>query len=297
MMNDDPTQAVSPLRQRMIEDMTMRRLSPKTQMHYIGAVKRLAQFLGRSPDSVNGEELRRFQLHLVQIGMSPISINSTIVGIRFFLEATLERPELMNKMRPVRVEQRLPVILSRDEVARLIDAAQNPKGRTILSVAYGTGLRAGEIVALKSTDVDSERMTLRVQQGKGHKDRYAVLPPLLLERLRQWWRLAKPMGLVRDGGWLFPSRNPIEPLCPRQLNRVIHEAARNAGIEKRVSMHTLRHCFATHLLEQKEDIRVIQMLLGHKKLNTTAHYTQVAAEVLQQVVSPIESQRTPPPTQ
>jgi site-specific recombinase XerD len=230
-------------------------------------------------------------LHLVQIGMSPISINATIVGVKFFLETTLERPELLNKMRPVRVEQRLPVILSRDEVARLIDAAQNLKDKTILSVAYGTGLRAGEIVALKSTDIDSDRMTLRVQQGKGHKDRYAVLPPLLLERLRQWWRFAKPMGLVRDGGWLFPSRNPIDPLCPRQLNRAIHAAARNAGIDKRVSMHTLRHCFATHLLEQKEDIRVIQMLLGHKKLNTTAHYTQVAAEVLQQVVSPIEDQR------
>ena len=290
-MSDDPTQAVSPLRQRMIEDMTMRKLSPKTQTHYIRAVKHLARFLGRSPDTVNGQDLRRFQLHLVQIGMSPISINATIVGVKFFLETTLERPELLNKMRPVRVEQRLPVILSRDEVARLIDAAQNLKDKTILSVAYGTGLRAGEIVALKSTDIDSDRMTLRVQQGKGHKDRYAVLPPLLLERLRQWWRFAKPMGLVRDGGWLFPSRNPIDPLCPRQLNRAIHAAARNAGIDKRVSMHTLRHCFATHLLEQKEDIRVIQMLLGHKKLNTTAHYTQVAAEVLQQVVSPIEDQR------
>jgi integrase/recombinase XerD len=290
-MIDEPIQAVSPLRQRMIEDMTMRRLSPKTQSHYLRAVERLGRFLGHSPRTVNGDDLRRFQLHLVKIGMSPISINATIVGVRFFLESTLERLELLNRMRPVRVEQRLPVILSRDEVARLIDAAQNIKDRTILSVAYGTGLRAGEIVVLTSTDIDSQRMTLRVQQGKGRKDRYAVLPPLLLERLRQWWRYAKPMGLVRDGGWLFPSRNPIEPLCPRQLNRAIHAAARNAGIEKRVSMHTLRHCFATHLLEQKEDIRVIQMLLGHKKLNTTAHYTQVAAEVLQQVVSPIEDQR------
>jgi len=292
-MSDEPTAGVSPLRQRMIDDMTMRRLSEKTQAHYIRAVKRLARFLGRSPDPLSGDDLRRFQIHLVQLGLSPITINATIIGVRFFVEETLDRPELVRKLRTVRVEQRLPVILSRDEVARLIDAAQSPKGRTILSVAYGTGLRAGEIVALKSTDIDGERMTLRVQQGKGHKDRYAVLPPLLLERLRHWWRLAKPMGLVRDGGWLFPSRNPIEPLCPRQLNRIIHDAARNAGIEKRVSMHTLRHCFATHLLEQKEDIRVIQMLLGHKKLNTTAHYTQVAAEVLQKVVSPIEGQRTP----
>jgi len=295
-MSEEKTAAVSPLRQRMIDDMCMRKLAPKTQTHYIRAVKRLARFLGRSPETVSGDDLRRFQLHLVQIGMSPISINATIIGVRFFLENTLERPELVRKVRPVRVEQKLPVILSRDEVARLIEAAPNLKYRTILSVAYGTGLRAGEIVVLKSTDIDSERMVLRVQQGKGHKDRYAVLPPLLLERLRDWWRFAKPMGLVRDGGWLFPGQNPINPLCPRQLNRAIHAAAQAAGIDKRVSMHTLRHCFATHLLEQKEDIRVIQVLLGHKKLNTTAHYTQVAAEVLQQVVSPIESQRPQPPT-
>jgi integrase/recombinase XerD len=151
-------------------------------------------------------------------------------------------------------------------------------------------------VALKSTDVDSQRMTLRVQQGKGHKDRYAVLPPLLLERLREWWRFARPMGFVREGGWLFPGQNPINPLTTRQLNRGIHAAAQAAGLDKRVSMHSLRHAFATHLLEQKEDIRVIQVLLGHKKLNTTAHYTQVATEVLHQVVSPIEGQRTPPRT-
>jgi site-specific recombinase XerD len=243
-MSEDTTKAVSPLRQRMIDDMCMRKLSPKTQTQYIRAVKRLARFLGRSPDTASGQDLRRFQLHLVQVGMSPISINATIVGVRFLFETTLERPELANKMRQVRVEQKLPVILSREEVARLIEAAPNLKHRTVLSVAYGTGLRAGEIVSLKSTDVDSERMVLRVQQGKGHKDRYAVLPPLLLERLRQWWRFAKPMGLVREGGWLFPGRNPINPLCPRQLNRGIHAAAQAAGIDKRVSMHTLRHYVA-----------------------------------------------------
>ena len=185
------------------------------------------------------------------------------------------------------------MILSREEVARLIGAARGIKYQTALSVAYGAGLRAGEVIALKSTDVDSQRMVLRVEQGKGHKDRYAMLPPVLLERLRAWWRYAKPLGMVRDGGWLFPGRNPINPLGPRMLNRAVHEAARAAGIDKRVSMHTLRHCFATHLLEQKEDVRVIQVLLGHKKLNTTATYTHVAAEVLQQVVSPIER----PPTQ
>jgi integrase/recombinase XerD len=292
-MSEEANKAISPLRQRMIEDMCMRRLSPKTQTQYIRAVKRLARFLGRSPDAVSGDDLRRFQLHLVQVGTSPITINATIIGVRFFLETTLERPELVKKLRFVRVEQKLPIILSREEVTRLIEAGPNLKMRTALSVAYGAGLRASEVVALKSTDVDSERMTLRVEQGKGHKDRYAVLPPLLLERLRQWWRFARPMGMVREGGWLFPGQNPINPLTPRQLNRGIHAAAEAAGIDKRVSMHSLRHAFATHLLEQKEDIRVIQMLLGHKKLNTTAHYTQVASDVLQQVVSPIEGQRTP----
>jgi integrase/recombinase XerD len=292
-MSEETPKPISPLRQRMIEDMCMRKLSEKTQIGYIRAVRRLAKFLGRSPDTVSSDDLRRFQLHLVQVGTSPISINATIIGIRFFLENTLDRPELVRKLRPVRVEQKLPIILSREEVTRLIDAAPNLKIRTALSVAYGAGLRASEVVALKSTDVDSERMTLRVEQGKGRKDRYAVLPPLLLERLREWWRFARPMGMVREGGWLFPGQNPINPLTPRQLNRGIHAAAQAAGIDKRVSMHSLRHAFATHLLEQKEDIRVIQMLLGHKKLNTTAHYTQVASDVLQQVVSPIEGQRTP----
>ena len=292
-MSEEASKPISPLRQRMIEDMCMRRLSPKTQTTYIRAVKRLARFLGRSPDTVSGDDLRRFQLHLVQIGTSPITINATLIGVRFFVENTLDRPELVKKLRFVRVEQKLPIILSREEVTRLIEAAPNLKMRTALSVAYGAGLRASEVVALKSTDIDSERMTLRVEQGKGHKDRYAVLPPLLLDRLRQWWRFARPMGMVREGGWLFPGQNPINPLTPRQLNRGIHAAAEAAAIDKRVSMHSLRHAFATHLLEQKEDIRVIQMLLGHKKLNTTAHYTQVASDVLQQVVSPIEGQRTP----
>jgi integrase/recombinase XerD len=292
-MSEEKTAAVSPLRQRMIEDMTARRLCEKTQTAHIRAVRRLAKFLARMPDAVNGDDLRRFQLHLVQIGLSPITINATIYGVRFFLENTLDRPELVRKLRLVRVEQRLPVILSREEVARLIEATRGIKYQTALSVAYGAGLRAGEVIGLKSTDVDSQRMVLRVEQGKGHKDRYAMLPPVLLERLRAWWRYAKPLGMVRDGGWLLPGRNPINPLGSRMLNRAVHEATRVAGIDKRVSMHTLRHCFATHLLEQKEDVRVIQVLLGHKKLSTTATYTHVAAELLQQVVSPIER----PPTQ
>ncbi|MBC7685498.1 MAG: tyrosine-type recombinase/integrase, partial [Bdellovibrionales bacterium] len=185
----------------------------------------------------------------------------------------------------------LPVILSREEVSRLIIAAGNLKHQTALALAYATGLRASEVVALKVADIDSKRMTLRVEQGKGQKDRYAMLAPVLLERLRVWWRVARAQGKMPDGGWLFPGLNPINQLSARQLNRAIHAAAQEARIEKNVSMHTLRHSFATHLLEQKVDIRVIQVLLGHKKLDTTALYAQVATELLREVVSPLEAVR------
>ena len=161
----------------------------------------------------------------------------------------------------VRVPQKLPVVLSRDEAARLIAAASNLKYQTALSIAYGTGLRVSEIVALKVGDIDSQRMTLRVEQGKGRKDRYAMLSPLLLERLRAWWRVAHAQGKMLPGGWLFPGMNPVDPLTARQLNRAVHDAAEAARLDKRVSMHTLRHSFATHLLDQKVDIRVIQVML------------------------------------
>ena len=287
------TQATSKLRQRMIEDMRMRKLCDKTQASYIRAVRKFAGYLGRSPDSANVEDLRNFQLHLVDHGVSPITLNATITGLKFFFDITLDRAELMARMQPVSVPRTLPVILSREEVSRLIAAAGNLKHQTALSVAYGAGLRVSEVVALKVGDIDSERMTLRIEQGKGHKDRYAMLPPVLLERLRTWWRVARAQGKMLDGGWLFPGLNPIESLSTRQLNRAIHAAAEAAQIDKRVSMHTLRHSFATHLLEQKVDIRVIQVLLGHKRLDTTALYAQVATDLLREVISPLES---PPPS-
>ncbi len=285
---DASPRAITPLRQRMIDDMRMCKLSPKTQLQYIRAVRRLAASLGRSPDTVTVEDLRRYQLHLVDHGTSPVSINAAITGLKFFFDVTLDRRELITKMRPVRVPRKLPVVLSRDEVARLIAATGNLKHQTALSAAYGAGLRASEVVALKVTDIDSHRMTLRIEQGKGSKDRYAMLPPILLERLRGWWRVARAQGKMLEGGWLFPGQNPIESLTCRQLNRAVHAAAQAANIDKRVSMHTLRHSFATHLLEQKVDIRVIQVLLGHKKLETTALYTQVATDVLREVISPLE---------
>ena len=290
-MSTSSTQTMSPLRQRMLDDMRMRKLAPKTQSHYIRAVRQFVGFLGRPPDTATVEDLRRYQLHLVDHGISPVSLNAAITGLKFFFDVTLNHADLMAKMQPVRIPHTLPVILSRDEVARLIEAAGNLKHQTALSVAYGTGLRASEVVALKVSDIDSQRMTLRIEQGKGHKDRYAMLSPVLLERLRLWWRVARAQGKMPDGGWLFPGLNPFEPLSTRQLNRAIHAAADAAQIDKRVSMHSLRHAFATHLLEAKVDIRVIQVLLGHKRLDTTALYTQVATELLREVVSPLETLR------
>jgi len=285
---DSSTKRISPLRQRMLDDMRMRKLREHTQSSYVRAVRRLAAFLGRSPDSASVEDLRRFQLHLVDRGTSPITLNATINGLKFFFGVTLDRGELMARMQPVYVPQTLPVVLSREEVARLIAAVGNLKHQTALSVAYGAGLRASEIVALKVSDIDSQRMTLRVEQGKGRKDRYAMLSPVLLERLRTWWRVGHAQGKILPGGWLFPGLDPMDTLSARQLNRAVRSAAVAAKIDKRVSMHTLRHSFATHLLEQKVDIRVIQVLLGHKKLETTSMYAHVATEVLREVISPLE---------
>jgi len=285
---DSSLHGITPLRQRMIDDMRMRKLADKTQSGYIRVVRQFTGFLGRSPDTATVEDLRRYQLHLVDHGTSPVSLNAAITGLKFFFEVTLAQGELMAKMEPVQVPRTLPVVLSRDEAVRLIAAARNLKHQTALSVAYGAGLRASEVIALKVGDVDSQRMTLRIEQGKGRKDRYAMLAPLLLERLRTWWRVARAQGKMLEGGWLFPGLNPIESLSTRQLNRAVHAAALAAGIDKRVSMHTLRHSFATHLLEQKVDIRVIQVLLGHKKLETTALYAQVATDLLREVISPLE---------
>jgi site-specific recombinase XerD len=278
----------SPLRQRMIDDMRLRQLSPKTQDTYLHIVREFARFLGRSPDTATVEDLRRYQLHLVDHGTSPVSLNHAITGLKFFFEVTLDRPELMVRMHPVRVPRTLPVVLSPDEVRRLIEAAGNLKHQTALSVAYGAGLRASEVVALKVTDIDSQRMTLRIEQGKGRRDRYAMLSPVLLERLRVWWHVARAQGKMLDAGWLFPGLDPVDALSTRQLNRAIHAAAEAAHIDKRVSMHTLRHSFATHLLEQKVDIRVIQVLLGHAKLENTALYVQVATDLLHEVTSPLD---------
>ena len=285
---DTTTRAGSPLRQRMLEDMRMRKLEPRTQEAYIRAVRKLTVFLGRSPDSATVEDLRNFQLHLVDTGTSPITLNATLTGLKFFFDTTLGRGELMARMQPVKLPRTVPVVLSMKEAATLIAAARNIKHQAALSVAYGAGLRASEVCRLKIGDVDSQRMALRVEQGKGAKDRYAMLSPVVLQRLRAWWRIGHAQGKMLPGGWLFPGLDPMEPLTARQLNRAVHDAAAAAGINKRVTTHTLRHSFATHLLERKVDIRVIQVLLGHKKLETTSIYAHVATDLLREVIGPLD---------
>ena len=282
--------AISPLRRRMTEDMTVRGFTPCTQRGYLAAVENFTAFFGRSPDQASAEDLRRYQLHMRSIGASATSMNAAVSALRFFFGTTLGRDDAQVGMTTVREPRRLPVILSPEEVRRLLDAAPGLKYRAALSLAYGAGLRASEVVSLKVSDIDSdsERMVIRVEQGKGRKDRYAMLPPALLELLRAWWLAAWPLGVMLPGGWLFPGQNPVNPLTTRQLRRAFDGAREAAGIDKRASLHTLRHCFATHLLEQKVDIRVIQVLLGHKKLDTTARYSQVASTTLRAVKSPLE---------
>jgi len=278
----------------MIDDMTMRRLNPKTQAGYLRAVTKFTRFFGRSPDLAEPEDLRAFQLQLVEAGVSPTTINATLTGLGFLFDVTLERPDTLKRTSRVRQPQKLPRVLSVDEVARLLAGANNPKHRAALAVAYGAGLRASEVVHLKMADIDSERMIVRVEQGKGQRDRYAMLSPSLLEILRAWWRRGHAQGKMRRGGWLFPGRNPQNPLSTRQLNHACHLAATKAELDRRISMHTLRHSFATHLLENKVDIRVIQVLLGHRKLETTARYSHVATRVLSEVTSPLEHLTLPP---
>jgi len=275
-------ESISPLRRRMIEDMSVRRFASKTQHDYIRAVVNLTRFIGRSPDTATNEDLRRFQLHLTENGAGTPLINSTVSALRFFFTVTLDRADAARHLTVVQQPRKLPVVLSPEEVARLLEAAPGVKYKAALSVAYGAGLRVSEVVSLKVSDVDSKRMMLRVERGKGGKDRHAMLSPQLLELLRDWWRLARPQA------WLFPGQNPVNPMSTRQLDRACHAAARMAEIDKRVSMHTLRHSFATHLLEQNIDIRVIQVLLGHAKLDTTALYTRVATNTIRQVMSPLD---------
>jgi integrase/recombinase XerD len=221
--------------------------------------RKLAAFLRRSPDTATAEDIRLFQLHLAEQGVSICTRNRTMTGIAFLFRVTLRRPEIADQIEYIAEPQKIPLVLSPEEVRRLLDAAPGFKYRLLLSLTYGCGLRASEVVSLRVSDIDSAQMVIRIEQAKGRKDRYVMLPPALLDMLRQWWKAARPQG------WLFPGRPPVNPLTYRR------RGCRDQG----ATLHTLRHSFATHLLESKLDIRMIQALLGHKRLDTTAHYTRV----------------------
>ena len=283
------THRISPLRQRMIDDMRMRNFSPSTQRNYIRSVRDFAAYLKRSPDQAKAEELRQYLVHLTDNGISPTSYNACLPALKFFFQTTLDRPEVVRKLRTQPTPTRLPKVLSRDEVRRLLEATTSLKYKAAFSIAYGAGLRVSEVVNLKVGDIDSRRMCLRVEQGKGKKDRHAQLSPVLLDTLRHWWREGKRRRQVLDNGWLFPSRDPVNPLSTRQVSRVFKAAAAAAELDPKYSMHSLRHSYATHLLEDKVDIRIIQTLLGHSKIETTTRYTQVANSVLQEVTSPLDT--------
>ena len=282
--------AVSPLRQRMIEDMQARKLGSHSQRSHIASCKRFAAYLKRSPDTATPDDVRLFQLHLIESGASICNRNRIMTGVRFLLRVTLRRHDLAAEVYHIKEPQKLPLVMSPDEAKRLLAMAGNLKIQVMLVLGYGCGLRAGEVVRLKVGDIDSAQGIIRVVQAKGRKDRNVMLPPEVLALLRQWWKV-RPAdhdeGVPLDQRWLFPGRGPDRPLTTRQLSRLFHETADAAGIRKLVSLHSLRHSFATHLLERGTDIRFIQALLGHDKLDTTARYTRVATGMIAGIESPL----------
>jgi integrase/recombinase XerD len=272
----------------LIEDMNMRRFSRATQRNYIRDVGRFATFLRRPPDTATADDVRRFQVEQRDAGLPAPTMNSIVAALRFFFTHTLDRPDLARKLFRVTYPRKLPVVLSPDEVARLLPATTCLKHQAALSVAYGAGLRVAEVSTLKVGDIDSERMLIRVERGKGGQYRNAMLPTDLLVLLRQWWQVGRQQGVMHRDGWLFPGQHAMKPISTRQLHRIVVEAAHAADIAKQVGPHTLRHSFATHLLEDGVDIRVIQALLGHAKLENTAFYTKVATRTVRAVISPLD---------
>jgi integrase/recombinase XerD len=282
---------ISPLRQRMIEDMKARQLSAGTQRGHVRSCKRFAAFLGRSPDTATLEDIRRFQHHLAEAGISICNRNRIMTGLRFLFRVTLRRLDLAGEIYHIKEPQKVPLVLSSDETKRLMAMAKNLKVRLLLSLAYGCGLRAGEVVRLRAGDIDSTQSIIRIVQAKGRKDRHVMLSKELLGLLRAWWKVRptrQDAGVPLAERWLFPGARAGRPLSTRQFNRLFHEAADAAGITKPVTLHTLRHSFATQLLERGVDIRHIQALLGHDKLDTTARYTRVATGTIAGIESPLD---------
>lgn len=277
----DTAAAVSPLRHRMIVDMTLRNMSPATQRSYLHAVTKFSRYFGRSPDRLGLEDVRAFQVYLVSQGISWPALNQTVCALRFFYGVTLNRGEIPERITYARTPLKLPVILSAEEVVRFLEAVPSLKARTALTAAYAAGLRVGEVVSLKVTDIDSQRMVIEVRHGKGAKDRTVMLSPQLLGILRTYWRLTKPES------WLFPGRGD-RPIDVTFLHAACRSATKASGLTKKVSVHTLRHSFATHLLESGVDIRIIQVLLGHNHLSTTARYTHVSRSTIAGTQSPLD---------
>jgi integrase/recombinase XerD len=282
---------VSPLRQRMIEDMNARKLGAGTLRGHIRSCKQFAAFLERSPDTATAEEIRRFQLHLSETGTSICNRNRIMTGLRFLFRVTLRRLDLAAEIYHIREPQKIPQVMSPDETRRLLAVATSLKARVALSLGYGCGLRAGEVVRLKVKHIDSAQNIIRIEQSKGRKDRNVMLPVETLDLLRKWWKARRSRhdaGVPLEERWLFPGTKPGRPMTTRQLNRLFHAAADGAGIKKRVTLHALRHSFATHLLDRGTDIRIIQALLGHDKLDTTARYTRVATGMIASIKSPLD---------
>jgi integrase/recombinase XerD len=282
---------VTPLRQRMIEDMRARNLGHDSQRNHIGSCKRFGQWLGRSPDTATADEVKAFQLHLIESGASICNRNRIMTGVKFLLKVTLRRHDLAAEIYHLKEPQKIPLVLSQDEVKRLLAMASSVKVRAMLSLSYGCGLRAGEVVRLKAGDIDSDQEIIRIVQAKGRKDRHVMLPADVLDLLRQWWPerpTCHDEGVPSGERWLFPGRGPYRPLTTRQFGRLFQETVEAAGIKKPVTLHTLRHSFATHLLERGVDIRKIQALLGHDKLETTARYARVATGMIAEIESPLD---------
>src|SRR5215211_5159697 len=285
------TEAIPPLRQRMIEDMNARKLCAGTQRGHIRSCRRFAAFLKRSPETATFEDIRRFQLYLAETGVSICTRNCIMTGLRFLFRVTLRRVDLANELYHLRAPQKIPLVISADEARRLLAVADSLKARVMLSLSYGCGLRAGEVVRLKVKHIDSAQKIIRIEQSKGRKDRNVMLSPEMLDLLRQWWKVRPSRydaGAPVQERSLFPGRRRGKPMTTRQLNRLFHEAADAAGIRKGVTLHALRHSFATHLLERGTNIRTIQALLGHDKLDTTARYTRVATGMIASIESPLD---------
>ncbi|TBA29374.1 integrase [Rhizobium ruizarguesonis] len=273
---------ISPLRRRMIDDMTIRNLSPATQRSYLHAVTKFSRYFGCSPDRLGLEDVRAFQVHLISSGLSWPALNQTVCALRFFFGVTLGHAEIPERIAYARTPAKLPTILNGDEIVRFLEAVPSLRTRTALTTAYAAGLRASEAVHLKVRDVDGERGIIRVEHGKGGKDRNVMLSAQLLAILRVYWRLARPEV------WLFPGRDETKPIDVQVLYSACRSACTAAGIDKRVTVHTLRHSFATHLLESGTDIRIIQVLLGHNNLSTTARYTKVSNTLIRSTTSPLD---------